>query len=281
VRRRADSAPVVSRGWAPATDSAGAPGSRPVAGRLSGPAPPSGRWTAPQQRHRGGGRWTGRGWSLSRTASTLTFRRGGGYRAWARRGLAALLLVSAALLATAGAPAQPGPNRSVLIAARDLSPGALLSAEDVRRASLPVAAVPSGALSDPAQATGRTVTGAVRKGELLTDVRLIGPALLVATAGAGAVATPVRLADPDATALLRAGDVVDVLAAPTAESAAGQPAQVVAAGVPVLAVPAESQESALVDGALIVVATTAPVAARLATAAVHARLSVTVLPPDP
>jgi len=169
----------------------------------------------------------------------------------------------------------------VLIAARDLSPGALLSAEDVRRASLPVAAVPSGALSDPAQATGRTVTGAVRKGELLTDVRLIGPALLVATAGAGAVATPVRLADPDATALLRAGDVVDVLAAPTAESAAGQPAQVVAAGVPVLAVPAESQESALVDGALIVVATTAPVAARLATAAVHARLSVTVLPPDP
>jgi len=211
----------------------------------------------------------------------MTFRRGGGYRAWGRRGLAALLLATAALLAITGAPAQPEPGRTVLVAARDLTAGALLSADDVRRASLPAAAVPPGALSEPAQAVGRTVTGAVRKGELLTDVRLIGPALLSAVAGPGAVATPVRLADPDATALLRAGDVIDVLAAPTAESSAGQPAQVVAAGVPVLAVPANSEESALVDGALVVVATTPPVAARLATAAVHARLSVTVLPPDP
>jgi Flp pilus assembly protein CpaB len=62
---------------------------------------------------------------------------------------------------------------------------------------------------------GRLVAGPVRRGEPLTDVRLLGPSLLAAVArGPDVVAVPVRFADAGAAALLRPGDRVDVLAAP-------------------------------------------------------------------
>jgi Flp pilus assembly protein CpaB len=112
----------------------------------------------------------------------------------------------------------------------------------------------------------------VRRGEPLTDVRLLGAGLLV-EATPGLVATPVRLADPAGAALLSPGDRVDVLAAPADGAAPAAPT--VAADVTVLAVPTEVEPA---DGALVVLATTPATAARLAAAAVASRLSVTVRP---
>jgi Flp pilus assembly protein CpaB len=127
----------------------------------------------------------------------------------------------------------------------------------------------------------------VRRGEPITDLRLLGPSFLM---GAGTdepnlVAVGVRIADAGVAALLRSGSVVDVLAAPLRDGFAdgfGPPAgpgtaEVVASGVRVLAVPAGKRGS--LEGALVLVAATEPQAARLAAAEAEGRLSI-VLRPD-
>ena len=185
-------------------------------------------------------------------------------------------LLSAGLAAGAVATAlpvlapDPAPGTTVVAAAHDLQPGAPLVAADLAQVVLPTAVVPVGVLTLQATALGRLVAGPVRRGEPLTDVRLLGAGLLASDRGL--VAAPVRLADPAEAALLHAGDRVDVLATPTSGAAAT--ATAVATGVRVLAVPTVTDG----DGALVVLAATPAVAARLAAAAVASRLSVTVLP---
>ena len=88
----------------------------------------------------------------------------------------------------------------------------------------------------------------------------------------GRVLAPLRLADAEATALLRAGDVVDVLAAdPQAEQAF-----VAGRGVRVVTVPAPADPDAGADpaGALVLVEVDSETARVLARAAVSATLTV-------
>ncbi|MCW2679475.1 MAG: hypothetical protein JWM62_876, partial [Frankiales bacterium] len=122
--------------------------------------------------------------------------------------------------------------------------------------------------TDVALAAGRLVAGPVRRGEALTDVRLLGAALLPA---GSQVAVPVRLAEPATAALVRAGDLVDVL---SASPEGGVAAVVVAEQLSVLSVPELSDAAG--EGALVVVAASRSTAARLAAAAVTGRLSVAV-----
>lgn len=184
-------------------------------------------------------------------------------------GLAAAAVATA--LPTLAPP--PPPTTAVLAAARDLAAGEALAPADLVRLDLPTVSVPDGVLTGADAVTGRLVAGAVRRGEPLTDLRVVGPALLASVPGNRAlVAVPVRLADPASAALLRPGDRVDVLAASTAPDAPPS-ASVVAAAAPVLAVPPGSAD---LEGALVVVATPSATAARLAAAAVSSRLSVVV-----
>ncbi len=80
-------------------------------------------------------------------------------------------------------------------------------------------------------------------------MRLVGPGL--ADGHPGRTAVPVRLPDPGMVALLRVGDVVDLVAA---DPRAGH-ATTVAAGVPVLALPAADpgETAAGLPGRLVVV----------------------------
>lgn len=202
---------------------------------------------------------------------------------WHRRLVAAVL--AAAAVATGLAAVRPPPAETVTVvtAARDLPAGTRVTPSDLRSVQVARSAVPSGALPSVDTVDGRTTAGPVRRGELLTDVRLLGAALLDGY-GPGLVASPVRIADPAAAELLQVGDTVDVLAAPVAEASLG-PARVVAAAVPVISVPQQStgglaglDAAPLAEGAFLVLATTPKVAADLATAAVSARLSITLRP---
>ncbi len=187
------------------------------------------------------------------------------YRVLLSAGLAAAAV--AAGLSAVAPPAQA--QVPVVTAAHDLRPGAPLGVDDLTVSSLPAAAVPDGALSDASTALGRLVAGSVRRGEPLTDVRLLGAALV---SGDAEVAVPVRVAEPATAALVRAGDRVDVLSAsPEGGAAAG----LIASGLSVLAVPALGD--GLGEGALLILAADRPTAARLAAAAVTGRLSVSVL----
>lgn len=194
--------------------------------------------------------------------------------AWHRRLLAAGLAAGAVALGLPVLAPEPAPTGAVLAAARDLPAGAPLVETDLVAVALPAAAVPDGALRPGAAVLGRVPAGPVRRGEPLTDVRLVGPGLLEAL-GPGLVATPVRIADAGSAALLRAGDRVDVLAAgpPTATGAPPRAAPV-AEGVPVLSVPAPGAAGTGAEGALVVLATDAAAAAALAGAAAGGALSV-------
>jgi Flp pilus assembly protein CpaB len=193
--------------------------------------------------------------------------------AWRRRLLTAGLLAGSVAFALHALAPPPPPGALVVVAARDVAPGATLQPRDLKVVSWPAGSVPEGALRSAGQATRRPVVSAVRRGEVLTDVRLVGPASLRGLEP-GLVAAPVRIADTDAVALLAAGDHVDVLAA-TVEG--GTEARLVAAGVRVLSVPRPTSTGfgvGLGDGALLLLATTSPTAARLAAAAVTDQLSV-------
>jgi Flp pilus assembly protein CpaB len=243
---------------------------------------------------------------------TATTGRAAGYptrrlrRAVARhRRLVAAGLAAAAVLAalTAVRPAAPA-TATVWVAARDLSGGVPLSAGDLRPAAIAHDLVPAGAVPDGAAVAGRTLAAPLRRGEALTDVRLVGGALAEGY-GAGLVAAPVRLADGAAAALLRPGDLIDVLAAdpPTELGAPRGPeraARTVAVGARVALVPGGRADGArdawdgggagglgggLADaagdaagGGLVVLAVPRSTAARLAQAAATSRLSVVLRP---
>jgi Flp pilus assembly protein CpaB len=185
-----------------------------------------------------------------------------------RRPLAAALAGLAVLTGVRAASMPPVETTSVLVAAADLPGGSTLAADDVTTAELPVGSVPAGSLPSAAAAEGRTLAAPLREGEPLTDVRLVAPGLLEGYPGL--VAAPVRVADPAAVRLLAVGDRVDLVAV----SPDGGDAAIVAASVPVVAVPGKTEDDGLVGGALIVVAVPEPAALDLAEAAVRSVLSV-------
>lgn len=184
--------------------------------------------------------------------------------------ICAAAAVGAALSVLAPAPA---PTSVVLAASADLAAGHSLEADDLFALSLPPAAVPSQALTPGADFAGRELALPVRRGEVLTDVRLAGSALLRAVTDGGLVGAPVRIADAAAVALLHAGDRVDILGASDTQPSAA----VLAGNVLVVSVPHEAEGlggSGADAGALVVLATTPATSLRLAHAAITARLSV-------
>lgn len=200
-----------------------------------------------------------------------------------------LLAAGCAALAVASAleVLAPSPGRvvRVLAAARDLAAGTVLGPDDLAAIELPRSVIPDGALLVETAVLGRSVGSPVRRGEALTDARLVGPSLLAGLGSpAEVVAVPVRLADADAVRLVRAGDRIDVLAVlltSTTDPAGGgptSPVTVVAADALVLAVPTAAAGSAE-DGSMLVVAVSPDTAKSLARAATTARLSIALRGP--
>lgn len=194
---------------------------------------------------------------------------------WHRRLLAAGLLAGAVAFAIdAVAPAPPA-TAAVVVAGRDLPAGLALHAGDLAVYRLPAAAVPAGVRDRPPDLIGRVLAGPVRRGEPLTDARLIGRGLLAALP-AGHVAAPVRLADAATTGLLRPGDLVDLVAARPADPGRRPGGSLVARAARVLTVPAVADSTG--DGGLVVLDVDPATAMELAVAAVSARLSVVLRP---
>lgn len=127
----------------------------------------------------------------------------------ARRVAAAALVVLAAVAAVRSDP--HGEYTDIAVAVRDLTPGVELTADDVQLASHRKATLPEGAQTELAAVIGTIIAGPVRRGEVLTDVRLLGPRLAEATAGPDARIVPLHLADTALLDMIRPGDVVDVL----------------------------------------------------------------------
>ncbi|OCB51982.1 flagellar biosynthesis protein FlgA [Mycobacterium vulneris] len=153
----------------------------------------------------------------------------------ARRAAAAGLVVLAAVTALRSDP--HGEYTEIAVATHDLSPGVALTAADVRLERRSTATLPDGAQREVAPVIGATLTAPARRGEVLTDVRLLGSRLAESAAGPDARIVPIKLTDSALLDLIRAGDVVDVLTV-TGDQDDEQPAQpiVVASGAVVVLV---------------------------------------------
>lgn len=182
-----------------------------------------------------------------------------------RRGIAALLL-ALAVVAALRAVAPPEPDWvEVTVAARDLPGGSTVASDDVTTARMRPGTAPDGHLLDP---SGEVLATTVRRGEAITDTRVVSAALAAET---GLVGLPVRLPDAGAATLLSPGDAVDLLAA----GAQGAPASRLAIDVRVLAVVPEAPEGPA-GGTLVVLEVREEEALRISGAAVTEFLSVTL-----
>lgn len=188
-----------------------------------------------------------------------------------RRILAGLCSVAAVMLFLREDPERA--RISVVVATRDLAPGHLLAPADLRLARLPPGAAPDGAETDPAEVAGAVLTAALRPGEVLTDVRIVGPRLAeVATGSRDARIVPIRLADSAITEILRAGDRVDVVAADTTDPSS---AATLAEDAAVVLVPEPPREpGAGRAGPVVLVALDSRRAAAVAAASLNSALTV-------
>jgi len=187
-------------------------------------------------------------------------------------------------LATSLRPPAPR-TLEVLTAAHDLSPGTVLSADDLVLTHLPADAVPADASSSTSALVGRPTVVPLLSGEPVLARQVLSGSLL-AGYGPDVVATPVRLSDEASLSVLRAGDLVDVLAARGGQDVGGAAsATVVASRVRVLiagSTRTTSSDAGLLgapaadatSSATLVLATTTAQGLEIARAAVTSRLSV-------
>ena len=149
-----------------------------------------------------------------------------------RRAIAVALLIAA--LASALSAAKELPR--VPVFSRDLPAGAELALADVDLARLPASSIPDSALAaKPEDLSGRVITAAANKGEVITGARLLGEDLVSSLVGGTGAESgrmiPVKLAEPDIIPHLHHGDTVDVVTAvETGADAATPTARVIASG---------------------------------------------------
>jgi Flp pilus assembly protein CpaB len=169
----------------------------------------------------------------------------------ARRVAAGGLVVLAGIATLRSNP--DGDRADVVVAARDLRPGTALTLDDVRIEKRLAATVPDGSPANLGAVVGSTLAGPARRGEVLTDVRLLGSRLAESTAGPGARIVPLHLSDSALIDLVRVGDVVDVLAAPATDSqATGQAVSRVVATDAVVVLVSAKQKVQAADGDRVV-----------------------------
>lgn len=123
-----------------------------------------------------------------------------------RRATAIALFVLAGALALAPPPA-PKAATLVWTATRSLPAGAVLAPRDVT--ATPATGPPDGTIYAAVAVAGRVLAGPVRRGEILTDVRLVGSD--GPDPGPGRVAVPVRPDDTGVVELLAPGVHVAVV----------------------------------------------------------------------
>jgi pilus assembly protein CpaB len=184
-----------------------------------------------------------------------------------RRPVSAALITFALVLGASNVVGRHERVVDVLVARHDIASGQVLTASDLDLIPYPSRHAPATAVSSVESLLGRVVIGPVAQREVITTTRV------VSARSSEGLAVPVRLADAGMAALLRPGDIIDVLAS---AASAGTPAAVVADRLRVVTVPT-ANASGLGQGGLIVVSADARRAAMLAGAA-ESHLTVVIHP---
>lgn len=188
-----------------------------------------------------------------------------------RQAAAVVLLVVAAVLAAGPPASSSAPTRPMLVAARDIATGSVLAGHDLHVTQVPASVLPDGHLTAERAALGRILVGAARRGEPITDARLVRQTRQSLDAGQSAVA--VRLADSGVADLLRPGTSVDVVTADRGSDGR----QILATGATVLTVlAAEPGNQGVSGGRLVLLELPRAGATRVASASLTRPVTVTL-----
>lgn len=191
----------------------------------------------------------------------------------ARRAAAACLVLLAAVCALR--PDPTADRTDVVVAVRDLPPGAALTAADIAVESRITTTVPDGAQRTADTVVGATLAGPARRGEVITDVRLLGSRLTEAAAGPDARIVSLHLTDSALIDLIRPGDIVDILAGgSTAGGPDAAPEVIATEAVVALVSPAPSGPAGNAER-VVMVALPRPAANTVAGAALTRQVTVT------
>ena len=199
---------------------------------------------------------------------------------WSRTVLARRIAAAGLVVLAGVAALRPSPNGNgaeVIVAARDLSPGVTLTHDDLRLEKRVAATIPEGSQADIGVVVGSTLAGPTRRGEVLTDVRLLGRRLAESAAGPDARIVPVHPADSALTDLVRPGDVVDVVAASDVDSRAKPVApRILATDAVVVLVSAKQKTQTAASDRVVLVALPAASANAVAGAALMQTVTLTL-----
>ncbi len=169
----------------------------------------------------------------------------------------------------------PGDRRAdVVVAAHDLSPGLALTAGDIKLEKRSTTTLPDGVQTTIDALVGTTLAGPARRGEVLTDVRVLGSRLTGLAAGPDARVVPLHLADAAVLDLIRPGDVVDVMGA--ADAGTDAKPTLVASDAIVVLVSAKQKAAGAGDDRVVLVALPAPAAHSLAAATLVQTVTLTI-----
>ena len=174
---------------------------------------------------------------------------------WSRTVLARRIAAGGLVVLAGVAALRPDPDGDrahVVVAARDLSPGTELTVDDLQLETRLRPTIPDGSESDIGSVVGSTLAGPARRGEVLTDVRLLGRRLAESAAGPDARIVPVHPADSALIDLVRPGDVVDVVAA--SDSGSQSNPHVVATDAIVVLVSAKQKAQGAANDRVVLVA---------------------------
>ncbi|OIQ71649.1 flagellar basal body P-ring biosynthesis protein FlgA [mine drainage metagenome] len=138
-----------------------------------------------------------------------------------------------------------GASVKTLVATEEIASGTVIIAKDVALREVPIHLVADGSFHALEDAVGQIAVGGIRRGEMITDARVVAPSLLT---DSGRVAIAITLSDPANAQLVHAGDHVDVLASQdgTFAGTAATGARVVATDVEVLSTSSHDSRGAVV-----------------------------------
>ncbi|MGZ5413743.1 MAG: SAF domain-containing protein [Aeromicrobium sp.] len=187
-----------------------------------------------------------------------------------RRALAAVFAGLAVLFAF-GAMKPSTPGSPAVVARHDLVSGAVLTADDLRTTTMPTGSKATHSWTSAEELLGRRIAAPMRKGEVLTDYRLLEPGLLDGY-DKGRVLATVQIAEPTQLAALRVGDHVNVVGSdPEGEAES----TVIARRAVIASLPRLNESD---DSLAIALVVPEPVGLKLAAAGPGARLSVLSVP---
>jgi Flp pilus assembly protein CpaB len=192
----------------------------------------------------------------------------------ARRTLAGALVVLAAVAAWRDDPRAD--HADVVVTTRDLTPGTELTADDIRLETRTASTIPDGSPNNVDSVVGATLAGPARRGEVVTDVRLLGPRLAESAAGPDARIVPLSLADAALVDLVRPGDIVDIVAAPASADPDTEARLIATDAVVVLVSAKENGGARSGGGRVVLVALPAAAANTVAGAALVQAITVTL-----